>query len=305
MDRRIKIRHVEVFVEIARHRSFKRAAALLNLTQPAISKTLKELEALLGAQLLHRDRGGVTLSREGAVFLQFAEMSLASIRQGVTSLSEMASGTAARIFVGALPSVASKLLPAASRILSGYAPGAILHLEDGPHGYLTDRLRAGHLDMVVGRLGEAETMTGLSFTQLYSEHVVAVVAPDHPLATATELSRLADGPVVYPSERSAIRPLVDRAMIASGAGIPRNRVESVSGAFGRAMALGEARAVWIISHGVVERDIAEGRLVALPLDLSAAAGPVGIMVRAEEEPAPALRLLRQALGDAVRDLGLG
>ncbi|WP_334062959.1 pca operon transcription factor PcaQ [Limimaricola cinnabarinus] len=304
MDRRIKLRHIEIFVEITRRRSFKLAAARLNLTQPAISKTLKELEIILGADLMTRDRGGVTLTREGAVFLQFAEIGLAALRQGVTSLGETASGSAARVAVGALPSVAAKLLPQAARLLQDYAPGALLHVEDGPHGFLTDRLRSGELDMVVGRLGEAETMTGLSFTRLYSEHVVAVVVPGHPLERAEDLSALRDWQVVYPSERSAIRPLVDRAMIAAGAGIPPQRVESVSGAFGRSLALDEGRAVWIISHGVVERDIAAGRLRALPIDLQATAGPVGIMMRAEEEPLPAQRLMRQALVEAARQQNL-
>ncbi len=304
MDRRIKLRHIEVFVEITHRRSLKLAAEKLNLTQPAISKTLKELEIILSAELLTRDRGGVALTREGSVFLQFAEIGLAALRQGVTSLGEIASGTAARVAVGALPSVAARLLPQAAGIFRSYAPGALLHLEDGPHGFLTDRLRSGDLDMVVGRLGEAETMAGLSFTSLYEEHVVVVVAPGHPLEGATDLSALRDWQVIYPSERSAIRSLVDRAMIAAGAGIPPNRVESVSGAFGRSMALDEARAVWIISRGVVERDIAAGRLKALPIDLLATAGPVGIMMRVEEEPMPAQRLMRQALAEAVQRQGL-
>ncbi|MCZ4260645.1 pca operon transcription factor PcaQ [Limimaricola sp. G21655-S1] len=304
MDRRLKFRQVEVFVEIIRRGSLKSAAEHLNLTQPAISKTLRELETHLGAPLLVRDRGGVALTREGAVFLQFAQMSIAALSQGLDSLEAARSGAAARLAVGALPSVAAKLLPEAVRIHAERAPGALLHLEDGPHGYLTSRLRDGALDMVVGRLGAAETMTGLSFTQLYSEHVLAVVAPDHPLTGTGDMGRIGEFPVVYPSEKSAIRPLVDRAMIAMGAGVPPQRIESVSGAFGRNMAMGEARAVWFISHGVAGRDLEAGRLVALPLDLAATAGPVGIMMRAEEEPMPAQRLLRQSLVDAVAALRL-
>jgi LysR family pca operon transcriptional activator len=304
MDRRLKFRQVEVFVEITRRRSLKAAAEHLHLTQPAISKTLRELETQLGATLLLRDRGGVTLTREGAVFLQFAQMSIAALNQGLDSLEGIGAGTAARLAVGALPSVAAKLLPEAVRIHADRAPGALLHMEDGPHGFLTGRLRDGALDMVVGRLGAAETMTGLSFTQLYSEHVAVVVAPDHPLAGTADPTLIPGWPVVYPSERSAIRPLVDRAMIAAGAGVPPSRIESVSGAFGRNMALGEAHAVWFISHGVVARDIAAGRLVALPIDMSGTAGPVGIMMRAEEEPLPAQRLFRQSLTDAVTALDL-
>jgi LysR family pca operon transcriptional activator len=61
------------------------------------------------------------------------------------------------------------------------------------------------------------------------------------------------------------------------------------------MVLGSARAIWIISQGVVAGDIAAGRMVPLPIDTSAMAGPVGIMARSEEEPTPSVRLFRQAL----------
>ena len=59
MDRRIKLRHLEAFVEITKLRSLKRAAERLHLTQPAISRTLAELEQILGTKLLTRGRGGV------------------------------------------------------------------------------------------------------------------------------------------------------------------------------------------------------------------------------------------------------
>ena len=78
IDRRIKFRHIQCFVEIVRQKSMKRAAERLYLTQPAISKTLKELEDILGAAMLTRSRAGVALTRQGEVFLHFAEMSLAS-----------------------------------------------------------------------------------------------------------------------------------------------------------------------------------------------------------------------------------
>ena len=96
MDRRVKYRHIAAFVEITRQRSLKRAAEVLNLTQPAISKTLAELERTLGVQLLNRGRAGVSLTREGEVFLQFAEVSLGEILHEIArhdeSHSEFAGG---------------------------------------------------------------------------------------------------------------------------------------------------------------------------------------------------------------------
>ena len=103
--------------------------------------------------------------------------------------------------------------------------------------------------------------------------------------------------VLYPPKEAAIRSLVDRFMITHGIADWPKRLETVSGAFGRSMTLGPAQAVWIISQGVVARDIAAGRMVTLPIDTGEMSGPVGILSRAEEDPTPTIRLFRQALLD--------
>ncbi len=297
--RQIKMRHLLAFVETVRCGSLKAASERIFLTQPAISKTLKDLETILGVSLMHRDRGGVVLTREGAVFRQFAEQCLAALSHGLASLDALSSGAATPLRIGALPSVAADLLPDVIQRFAELSPPTPVTVEDGRIGSLLERLRSGDLDLVVGRMPRPESMAGLSFTQLYAEQVVFAVAADHPLAHATRLDVLSDCRILYPPKGAAIRPLIDRFLIAHGIADWTNRIETVSGAFGRAMTLGPARAIWIISQGVVARDIAAGRMVALPIDTSAMAGPVGILARAEEDPTPPVRLFRQAILDAT------
>jgi LysR family pca operon transcriptional activator len=293
--RRIKMRHLSAFVETVRCGSLKAAAERIFLTQPSISKTLKDLEDIIGAPLLRRDRGGVELTREGAVFRQFAEQSMAALSHGLASLEALSAGEATPLRIGALPSVAADLLPDAILAFADLSPATPVTIEDGPIGGLVDRLRSGDLDLVIGRMGRPETMSGLSFTQLYSEQVVFSVAADHPLIGCTELEALANWLVLFPPKGAAIRPLVERYLIAHGIGEWRNKIETVSGAFGRSMTLGPSQAVWIISQGVVARDIAAGRMALLPINTTEMSGPVGIMARSEEDPTPTIRLFRQAL----------
>ncbi len=303
IDRRLKVRHLQAFVEIARQKSLKRAAEILNLTQPAISKTLKELEEIAGVILLERSRGGVLMTIEGDVFLRYANSSLTAIDQAMTSVSAISKGEQGSVAIGALPSVAARMLPRAVQLFSRLAPNATPQIEDGPHGFLVDRLRAGKLDLVIGRLGKPDTMKGISFTQLYAEDVVVVCAPGHPLADATALANLSDYLVIYPPIDAAIRPLVDRMMIANGvADFPR-RIESVSATFGRGLTLA-SDALWIISTGVVADDITAGRLIALPIKTELTAGPIGIMARAEDGLSPLARMFRQAAIRAVDELEL-
>lgn len=294
-SRQIKMRHLSAFVETVRGGSLKAAGERMFLTQPTISKTLQDLERILGVTLLHRDRGGVTLTREGAVFRQFAEQGLAAIGHGLASLDALSAGRAAPLRIGSLPSVSADLLPDVILNFERLSPATPVTVEEGPIGGLIEGLRAATLDLVIGRMGTPDSMTGLSFIQLYAEQVIFAAAAGHPLSKVSQIEALSGQRLLYPPKGAAIRPLVDRYMIERGVTDMPGRLESVSGAFGREMTLGPARAIWIISQGVVARDIAAGRMIALPIDTRSMAGPVGIMSRADEDPTPPMRLFRQAL----------
>jgi LysR family pca operon transcriptional activator len=296
MDRRIKFRHLDAFSAIARSGSFKAAAEQLNLTQPAISKTLKELENILGVVVMERSRSGVFLTPEGEVFLQFAEQSTAALRHGLRSVRS--NGAAAgRLKIGALPSVASSVLPRAILPFAQKSPDTLLEIDEGPHHDLTARLRSGGLDLVVGRLGKPDTMVGLNFQQLYSEEVVVVANPQSRAVDIVDFAKLADFRVLYPPKDSAIRPLVARLLISQGVPLFENRIETTSPAFGRAVTMADPNTVWIISAGVVGDDVALGRLVPLKINMAQTLGAVGIMSRSEEVPSVATRAFSKLMSE--------
>lgn len=294
MDRRIKFRHLDAFSAIARASSFKIAAEQLSLTQPAISKTLKELEEILGVSVMERSRAGVSLTPEGEFFLQFAEQCTAALRHGLRSIKAANCG-AGQLKVGALPSVASSLLPRAVLAFAGESPGTLVEIYEGPHSDLTARLRSARLDLVIGRLGKPDTMVGLSFQQLYSEEVVVVANPESAAADIVDFAQLEGFRVLYPPKDSAIRPLIARLLISQGVPLFQNRIETASPAFGRSVTMADPNTVWIISKGVVAQDIAKGRLVCLQIDMAPTLGAVGVMSRAEEVPSVATRSFSKVL----------
>ncbi|MEM6389165.1 MAG: pca operon transcription factor PcaQ [Pseudomonadota bacterium] len=297
MDRRIKFRHLDVFSAICRNLSLKRAADEIGLTQPAISKTLAELEEILGARLLERSRAGVQITAAGEIFLQFAEQSSGAIRQGIRAVQGNP-GRAGRLRIGALPSVASFLLPRALHRLTQSIPDLLIDIHEGPHRDLTAKLRSGALDLVFGRLGLAESMEGLSFHQFYTEDVVVVTAPDSPALEARSFAALAGFQVLYPPQDSAIRPLVARALMAQGVPLYENRIECASAACARALVLEAPGSVWFTSRGVVAHDLAEGRLEALQIDTGATLGAVGAMARRSDVMSP---VSRRFLQEAARE----
>ena len=295
MDRRIRLRHIQAFAEIVRQGSLKRAAEMLFLTQPAISRTIAELEEIVGARLLIRSRRGVSLTPQGEFFHGHALNALGALSQGMAGIGGQADPGLA-LLVGALPSVSARLMPDVVAELQRAAPQLRLGIADGGHGHLTTMLRAGDLDVVIGRLGAPETMQGLSFTQLYLEDVAVVVRPGHPILSEPDpdLRRIAEYPVLYPPATAAIFPLVERLLLSRGIVPPPRRIETVSGAFGR-VHVRQSDAVWFISAGVVAREIADGRLVRLPLDTQLTKGPVGLMTRASLPETSAQLLFRQAV----------
>lgn len=293
----VKTRHLTTFLEVARHGSVGRAAETLHVSQPAVTRTLRELEEELGCALVERDGRGIRLTAAGREFRRHAGASLAALRKGVDAVRRVGADESPPLRIGALPTVSARIMPTAVRALL-QASDVRLKIVTGENAVLLDQLTRGDLDVVVGRLAAPERMLGLTFEHLYSEQVVFVVRRGHPLLEAASFAfpDLRAYPVVMPTRSAVIRPFVERLLVAHGLADLRARIESVSDSFGRAF-LRETDAIWIISQGVVANEIAAGTLARLPIDTSETRGAVGITLRADRDPSPALdrftRVLRE------------
>lgn len=303
IDARIKFRHIQTFVEIARQKSVVRAAATLRISQPAVTKTVRELEDVLGTTLFDRDGRGIKLSRSGEIFLKHAGATMTALRQAVDSVSLDAARTGIPVRIGALPTVSVSIMPKAMASFLAEDTGSTVKIVTGENAVLLEQLRVGDLDLVVGRLATPDKMTGFSFEHLYSEKVRFVVRADHPLlAENTSIfERLHEFPVLTPTRNSVIGPVVDQFLLAHGVAPLPTRIETVSDAFGRAF-LPISDAIWIISEGVVVADIADGTLAVLPLDTADTSGPVGLTIRADTQPSLPLSLLMQTIRETAAEL---
>ncbi|MBN7804218.1 pca operon transcription factor PcaQ [Agrobacterium rosae] len=300
---RLKFRHIQTFVEIARHKSVVQAAAVLRISQPAVTKTVRELEDVLGVALLERDGRGIKLSRYGEIFLKHAGATMTAARQAVDSVSQDAAKIGLPVRIGALPTVSVSIMPKAMAIFLKEDTGSTVKIVTGENAVLLEQLRVGELDLVVGRLATPEKMSGFSFEHLYSERVRFVVRTNHPLLAESRsiFDRLHEFPVLTPTRNSVIGPVVDQFLLAHGVAPLPTRIETVSDAFGRAF-LRMSDAIWIISEGVVAADIADGTLAMLPLDTADTSGPVGLTMRADTQPSLPLALLMQTIRETAGTL---
>lgn len=303
LDPAVRLRHMATFVAVARVGSVSRAAERLHVTQPAVSKTLRELETLLGAALFDRSHRAVTLTSFGTLFLRHAEAGLEAFDEGARALRAARDPASLPLRIGALPTVSARLMPGAMRRFLAEGLGAVPRIVTGPNDYLLDELRNGHLDLVIGRMADPAAMDGFVFEPLYSEPLCMAVRANHPLLGAQGFrpQAIPDCLVMMPPPGSAIRPVVDRFLLSVGIPAPSRVIETVSLAFGRTFLL-DSDAVWIISEGVVARDLASGTLRRLPLDMATTRGAVGVTRRARVALPVAGELFLAALQEGVRAL---
>ncbi len=279
-------------MEVARHNSVSRAAESLNLTQPSVTRTIRELEAICGKALVAREGRGIRITPHGEVFLRHAGRSLAAARRGLTALEQLTELDGPVVRVGALPTVSVSIMPDAVAEYLESGTQNRLSIVTGENRILLNQLRNGELDMVIGRLPSPETMQGLLFEPLYREKVVFVVRAGHPLAGRNRITAedLRAYPVMVPTGASIIRPFVERMFIEQGLPFPERAIETVSDSFGRAF-LRRKDAIWVISHGVVASEIASGEFSVLAIDTASTLGSVGLNVRADAQLSPGAELL--------------
>ncbi|WP_368411558.1 LysR substrate-binding domain-containing protein [Celeribacter halophilus] len=270
----IKLRHIEAFLAVAEAGTISAAARSRNVSQPALSKTISELETQVGTTLFIRTGRRAVLTPAGEAFRRHALSSLHSLEAGIRAIT--GGGRTDVVKVGVLPTVASGLFPAVALEFSELRPDARIAVITGPNRYLIERMRSGGLDLVVGRMAPAREMTGLSFEHLYDETVYLVARKDHPGLSLSPVEALRRYPIILPNPGSIIRQQVMQYLIASG--LEDNlsvRFETVARPVGLPL-VERSDMLWFISRGVVERELSEGRIATLDLGVDYLTGAVGL-----------------------------
>jgi DNA-binding transcriptional LysR family regulator len=313
---RIRLRHLTCFVAVAQERTLARAAARLHLSQPAVSKTLGELEEIAGRRLVERGRSGARLTEAGEEFLRHAAGVTQALESAALALTgDGAAANVAAVHVGALPTVAGGLLARAIARLLSRRPRARIGVRTESNPELLAALKSGDVDFAVGRMAEPAMMQGVSFELLYAESLAVVVRPGHPLlGGGTQGLPWAQVPGLAGDRRVQPRALLDYPLVIPGAGTaPRHDAEGLFAAHGLTMPPGRTEtqsvpvartltllsdAVWITPQHAVQLDIDRGWLVPLDVPAPGSAEPVGLLSRSGAGPGE----LATQLMDILRDL---
>jgi DNA-binding transcriptional LysR family regulator len=178
----MELRHLRYFLAVADALNFTKAAALLRVAQPALSRRVQDLEDEIGVDLLKRSPRGVILTAEGKLFLEKTRQILKLADEGVEQVRSLARGEFGELHVGYAPAPTVEILPPALATFQKAFPRVRILLHDLSEQELIDGLRNGKLELAIMPRGAGSESAGLEFEVLRSYPLCVALAPTHRFA---------------------------------------------------------------------------------------------------------------------------
>lgn len=297
----LKLKHLQLLVALDQFRHLGRAAEFLSLTQPAVSKSLAEIERMFGLDLFVRSTRGTEPTAYGATVVRFARSVLADYDRTRDEIAAVASGAAGRCSVGAMVVAIPALLTRAVELLKARSAQTTVAVEEGDLTRLLPRLRVGEIELFVGRLEPGYAAPDLETEALYDEPMCIVCRPDHPLAKKRRPGwpDLAAQPWVVPPPWASSRIKLNQLFYKAGLNPPVDLIESAS----HLVTLSFVRqrpALGFVARAVARHGEREGLLKVLPVAVPIELPPVGLITLRGRRLTPATLQLMDCLRAAAR-----
>jgi DNA-binding transcriptional LysR family regulator len=300
LDGRLKLRHLVLVTTIAEQGSVVRAAERLRVTQPVVTRGLRELEAILGVELFDRGPRGVTPTIYGSAFLSHAQAVLTQVRQAGQHITELREGRAGTVTVGTHLAGSTVLLPRAIARLKRARRGLRVIVREATPDVLLADLLVGRIDLTVGRLAPRDDGDRTARIPLYQEPVRLVTRAGHPALSSPDraLPQLMDYPWVLPVDQTALRGELEEVFFAQGLPLPADLVECTSMPTLRSLLL-DSDAIAALPMLIAEGD---DRLALLDTPLRSISRLVGVTVARNRAPSPGAGLLLEQLRAAAGEI---
>jgi len=283
----LKVRQLVLLIELARHGSVVHAAEAANLTQPAASKLLGELEHALGVQLFERLPRGVAPTEYGQVMMRRAGAALAEMDAAYQEVMELLSGMSGRVNVGTVLTPSAVLVPMAINRLKAHHARLHVSVSVDLSKVLIERLRAGDLDLVIGRILDSAVAAELNFEPITDEPHSLIVRANHPLLSLAShsLEELSRQGWILPPHGSILRDRLTAQFLSQGLEPPLETVETSSLPVIANLLMG-SNMVAPLPEELVQPYLQAGMLAVLPFDLGVRMDMYGIVTRRNHQFSP-------------------
>ena len=281
VENKITDTHIRALTAIAECGSFEAAARRLNISQPALHRSARDLERVVRRHLYQRMARGMAPTSQARELARRLRVALRELEYGIEEIRAAQGIFTSRIAVGNIPHSGIHLLSKAiSRFLASY-PSASVHVLDGPYGALLDALRSGDLDLLFGVLRRPPWATDVKEEFLFSNPYAVFVGRQHPLARVRKITlrELAGYDWILPARGAPRREAFER-IFAGSAHSPTVRIETTSSGIYKSIL---ATTNMIALLPTVDAQLGEA-LTVLPFDSPALARNDGVASRADWQP---------------------
>ena len=301
LDQRLRLHLLRAVDAIEAHRSLLKASVALGVSQPALTKSLAELEDVLGLRLFERHPRGVRPTEAGAVFVRSARRVLAELRRLDEDLDLLCTPGGGTVALGALPVAAAGVLPGVLTRLKAARPGIRVRLREGRTEELLPLLASGELDLIVGRLYEPAVPDGFEREALWTEPISVLARAGHPIfAAAVTVEELRRHDLVLPTITQRVGREIEHLLWLLGID-PATALRSSSYGLIREMLHG-TDVLSVMPRSMMVGDLLRGALRVVPLPIPAPERPAGLILPRGGAPSPAGLAFAQCLRAYVAEI---
>ncbi|MBN3769047.1 MULTISPECIES: LysR family transcriptional regulator [Burkholderia] len=217
----MKLHQLRALVAVARSGSIHEAARTLHLTQPAVTRSLRDLEDELGLMLVARSSSGVTLTDAGRAMLRRAELVVNEVARTEEEMAQLRENRQGRLAIGMTPLAGITVLPAAYNRFRRAMPDVQLEFVEGSPSQLVEQLKNGALDFALGAGADAQDFTSVRCEHLDSFPMWFAVSRKGKLAGATSLADLQDAEWLHTGPSTEFRAFLAELFAQAGLPVPR------------------------------------------------------------------------------------
>ncbi|WP_334121980.1 LysR substrate-binding domain-containing protein [Glutamicibacter sp.] len=289
----LKFRHLLVALAVDEYGSLGRTAEHLYMTQPALSRMLREAETAIGAVLFERTRNGMVATESGVAYLEHARSIVGQsevLRRRIKEIEHPGSGS---VSIGVFVTGANLLVPRAVAALAQEYPDSEIRIIEAPPENLIQELNAGTVDVLVGRITSHSSTAQLQLVSLYRESYRIVARKGHECldANVTTLEQLVKYPWAMPIAGTPLYDTLVQEFALAGVPIPQHHVECATPAPLRTLIL-EAGYLSIMQESMA---VADEEFEFHPLRIGELAQDVGYMLSPNRPLTKMTRLLINSL----------
>lgn len=262
----VKMNHLKAFKEVAERGSIRSASRSMGMSQPALTRNIKDLENQMGVSLIERNSNGITLTVYGEYFLNHAKLILKELELAQDGIRQQLEKFNGSVSIGMGGSVALSILPEVAAWFRKDYPEAKMYIYEEQVDALLNSLRNGELDFCINTANPEMHNGEFDFEELFTLNYAIFARRNHPLAGVASLSELKDQSWILPITRSGYHQKVLDMLTENGLNPEVSfYINNVSGAV---ELLKKTDCLSILSHDLNQCDRDDSAIVPLNIDLS-------------------------------------